>query len=92
MLAARCLHLLVPRHAQRADERGPRLTRLDHIVDVSALGGVVRIGELLAILVDQLRLTLAPRSSACAISFLKMTLTAPCGPITAISAVGHATL
>ena len=54
MLAPRRLHLLVPSHSQGADERPARLTRLDHIVDIPTLGGVVRVGELLPILIDEL--------------------------------------
>src|ERR1700731_3476895 len=47
-------NLLVSGHAQRGDERATRLPRLDHVVDVAPFGRVVRVGELLPVLLDQL--------------------------------------
>src|SRR5207302_8543037 len=40
---------------QGPDQDRARPTRLDHIVDVAALGGDVRVGEALAVVADQLR-------------------------------------
>jgi hypothetical protein len=54
VLAARGRHLLVHGHVQRADQRSARLSRLDHVVDVAALCRVVRIGKLLAVVLDEL--------------------------------------
>src|SRR2546422_5400726 len=54
VLAARRRHLLVHGHVQRTDERGTRLARLDDVVDVPPLRRVVRVGELLAVVLDEL--------------------------------------
>ena len=79
---------LVAEHRQRADEPGARLARPDHLVDVAERRGLVRVGELLAVLGDVARRAPRPdrppsparRGTRCS--------TAPSGPITAISAVG----
>src|ERR1700730_5479844 len=42
-------------HAQRVDEHGAGLLGLDDVVDVAALGRVVGVGELLTVVLDQLR-------------------------------------
>src|ERR1700680_1949188 len=54
VLTRRQGHLLVDGHVERFDERGPGLLGLDDVVDVPALRRVIRVGELLAVLVDQL--------------------------------------
>ena len=79
------------RRLQRIDQHRPRAPRLDHVVDVAALGGGVRVREALAVVGDQLG---APRLGVVGLreSLRKMMLTAPSGPITATSAVGHAKL
>ena len=39
---------------ERIDQRPACVARLDDVVDIAALGGIVRIGKLLAVVVDQL--------------------------------------
>src|ERR1700736_3118873 len=46
--------LLPQSYSQRADQLSARTTRLDDVVDVAALGGDVRVGELLGVLRHQL--------------------------------------
>src|SRR5690606_31358358 len=41
---------LLAQHVERVDQPGARLARIDHIVDVAARGGDVRVGEALAVL------------------------------------------
>src|SRR2546425_7052736 len=43
---------LVAQHLERRDQPGPRVLRLDHVVQVAQLGGDPRRGELLVVLVD----------------------------------------
>src|SRR5579871_5536694 len=42
------------RGPERLDQDGPGAARLDHVVDVAAFGGDVRVREPLAIVVDEL--------------------------------------
>ena len=91
MLARRAALALRPRRLERVDQHRPGAARLDHVVDVAALGGGVRIGEPLLVVGDQLG-ALASASPFPSSSFRKTMLTAPSGPMTATSAVGHAKL
>ena len=61
---------LVLEHFQRIDQARAGFARLDDIVDVTALGRNIRIGEFLAVLGDQFRLALQPGPRP---------LPAPCG-------------
>src|SRR3954453_13218113 len=54
VLALRSLDPLGLEGAQRADQLRARLVRLDHVVDVAALGRRVRVGEVSLVVVDQL--------------------------------------
>src|SRR5687767_12789446 len=45
---------LVREHAERADQAGTGLLRLDHVVQVAEPGGDIGVRELLVVLVDQL--------------------------------------
>ena len=54
MLALRARLALRRRHLERRDQDGPRLPRLDHLVDVAALGRVVGVREALLVVRDQL--------------------------------------
>ena len=70
------------------------LGRIDHVVDLRVAGRDVRV-DVRADLLGQLERAWrrAPSPSGIASSCLRwMMLTAPSGPITAISAVGHATM
>src|SRR5258708_31438110 len=55
MLARRILFTLVLQCSQRAHQPGTRIARHDHFIDITKLGGLERIGESLAIVLDQLR-------------------------------------
>ena len=54
VLALRPRLALRQRDLERRDQHRPRPPRLDHVVDVAALGGVVRVGEALLVVGDQL--------------------------------------
>jgi ubiquinol-cytochrome c reductase iron-sulfur subunit len=79
------LQLLVAEHVERARDALARGVRLDHIVDIAALGRHERGQE--AVLVF---FVCAAIFSASPISARKMISTAPLAPITAICAVGQA--
>ena len=81
---------LVLQHFERDDELLAGVARLDHLVHIATGGGDVGVGELLLIFGDQLLRVAASGSAAWSISSLKMILTAPSTPMTAISAVGQA--
>ena len=80
------------RSISSAPEIGARLASFDHVVDVAALRGDERVGKTFGVFGDQLVRLRACGSAASAISRRKIVLTAPSGPMTAISAVGHARL
>ena len=80
---------LVAQHFQRIDQARTGLLGLDHIVNISALCGDVRIGKFFLIVRHQFGF-LFTGSSALSSSLRKMIFTAPSGPMTAISAVGQA--
>jgi len=54
VLSVRRVDALAPARVERGDQRGPGARRGDDVVDVAALGGRERVGELLAVLLDQL--------------------------------------
>ena len=54
VLARRARLALRDRGPQRVDQHGPRAPRLDHLVDVAALGRGVRVREALLVVGDQL--------------------------------------
>jgi len=54
VLPLRTRFVLRERRLERVDQVAARLARLDHLVDVAALGRRVRIGERLSVLGDQL--------------------------------------
>src|SRR3989337_4309315 len=56
MLLGRVGVALVGDHLQGVDQTRARLARFDHVIDVTTRGSDVRVGELLAILLDQLGL------------------------------------
>src|SRR5437867_2486919 len=87
MLLGRVPVALVLQHLERADEARAGVGGLDDLVDVAELGRLVRVGEGAPVVGDQ-RSRSAAGSLARSISFRKMMLTAPSGPMTAISAVG----
>jgi len=87
MLLGRVPVALVLQHLERADEARARVGGLDDLVDVAELGGLVRVGEGLPYSATR-RSRSAAGSFARSISLRKTMLTAPSGPMTAISAVG----
>src|SRR5205085_10165453 len=54
VLALRAGLALRERGLERVDQDGPRAAGLDHLVDVAALGGRVRVREALLVVGDQL--------------------------------------
>ena len=84
---------LSARDAQAARDRGAGLGRVDHVVELRVTGGDVRVDVGADLLGELEPLRGALLLAATASSVLRwMMLTAPSGPITAISAVGHATM
>ena len=78
---------------QAARDRGARVGRVDHVVELGVAGRDVRVdvgADLLGQL-EPLRRALLVLGTASSV-LRWMMLTAPSGPITAISAVGHATM
>ena len=92
MFALRQLLALGGEQSEGPDQGGTGVGGVDHGVDVAALGGDVGVGVTLGVLLDELgpprRPGPASRSELAAVD----DLTAPCGPMTAISAVGQARL
>ena len=92
MLLRRILVALGPQRLERVDEPRPRVARIDDVVDVAAPRRDVRIARTSRGTRAIFASVAACGSPLSAISFRKRISTAPFGPITAISAVGHATL
>ena len=88
MLLARHRVRLVRQHPQCANHLAPCLVRLDHVIDVTALGRHKRIREAIAILLDLLLPALFGIVQNSSNSRRYRMFTAPSGPMTAISAVG----
>ena len=87
MLLPRVSEFLVAQHRQRAGDAFAGVVRHDDVVDVTALAGYEGVGKLLAVL-------LGARGYFFGIAniFAEDNLNRPLGPITAISAFGHAKL
>jgi hypothetical protein len=82
---------LVLEHVKRINDTGAGLCRVNHIVQVTAAGGDVRIGKFFLVVLGQFQpgLLRVFRFGNLLSIYL---LTAPSGPITAISAEGQARL
>ena len=94
VLAPGPVDALVGGDAQAAGDRGARVGRVDDVVELRVTGRDVRIdvgADLLGQL-EPLRGALARRPRSRRACLRWMMFTAPSGPITAISAVGQATM
>ena len=90
VLARRHLLALGAQHAQGLREHAARVARVDDVVDVAALGRLVRVERTVPRTRRRARSGAAIGIAADSISRRKMMLTAPAAAITAISADGHA--